>query len=327
VFEYTQVAILLAALAASPFYFWAQYRGRAYVMSRIRWRGIRFGMDPGALRYMALSMLWFVATIATAGILYPYMHFKQSQFMANRSYMGSLRVTQEGNWLGFLSYWIWFYIVAGLIFLFVWGISEEMKLGGEGISLMISLLLFPAGLIFFIMLVNYQAGAFRYLWDNRSVGGVTMECDLSSGALIGQYIKGSITTSILTSIFGSIGGLIFLFGGIWLTSLLMGDQSMEEALGVFDSLVYSDDDWPPLFTLWAFIPAAVGAFLTYIMGFAVSYGFTQVLVIQPILAMKCDSILLRNPGAFERAKQRSKQDAGDASGFATALGVDVGGGI
>ncbi|MEM6971822.1 MAG: DUF898 family protein [Pseudomonadota bacterium] len=326
IFEFGQGGLFAAAIASLPFLFWAQYRGRAYVMSRLRWRGIRFGMDPGALTFMGLSLLWLVATIVTLGLLYPYMHFKQAQFMANRSYVGSLRVTQGGSWLGLLSYWIWFYILSGLGFLFVWGVSEEMKLGGEGISLMIALLVFPAALIFGIMFVNYNTGAFRYLWDNRSVGGVTMECDLSTGSVLGRYISGTVTTSILTTIFGSIGGLVFIFGGIWLSSAL-GGLEFEEAIAALVGLFNGDEEAPPLTALLASVPAVIGGFLTYIMGFAVSYAFTMVLVFQPILAMKCDAILLRNPGGFDRAKQRSAKDAGDAGGFATALGVDIGGGI
>ncbi|MEL6264799.1 MAG: DUF898 family protein [Pseudomonadota bacterium] len=316
-----------ALLAIGPFWYWAQYRSQKYIMSRLRWRGIRFGLEKGALRYMGLSLLWGVATLASLGFLYPYMHFKQAQFIANRTHIGSLKVTQHGSWLGLLSYWIWFYIAIGMMFLFVWGMAEEMRLGEEGIGLMIGLLAPLAFLIFFIMYMNYQAGAFRYLWDNRTIGGATLENDLSSGGVIWTYIKGSVLTSILTTLFGSIGGLIFLFIGLAVTSLLLGEGGSPEA--VFDELnaLWQDGTPPEVMTMLVYLPAALGFFLTYIVGFAISFGFTQSLVIQPIMSRKVEAVLMRNPGALERAKQRSKSEADDAGGFADALGVDLGGGF
>ncbi len=41
-------AYLVSFIGVIPFLFYAQYRARRYVLARTRWRGLRFGLEPGA---------------------------------------------------------------------------------------------------------------------------------------------------------------------------------------------------------------------------------------------------------------------------------------
>ncbi|MEM6679004.1 MAG: DUF898 family protein [Pseudomonadota bacterium] len=315
-------------LAVAPFYFWAQYRGQRYLLARLRWRGIRFGLANGSWSYMLRSLLWSALTVASLGFLYPFQHFRQARFIANRTYFGSLKMEQGGSWLGLLAYWIWLYIAAGMIFLAAWGLAEEMQLGEQGIGIMLSIFMPIAILILFILYMNYQVGAFRYLWDNRKIAKATLENDVSAKAIVWTYIKGSFIVSILTTVIGAIVGVIFIGGGAFLTAALLGGQ--EAAQGILREdleALLQENAVPTADLLLNALPLVVGIAVTYFMLFALSFSFTQSMITQPILRAKVEAMLVRNPAALNRAQQRERDDAVEAGGFADALNVDVGGGI
>lgn len=52
---------------------YAIFRGRRYRASRTRWRGIRLGQDGSALGYVARAGLWWLVTILTVGLAFPFM--------------------------------------------------------------------------------------------------------------------------------------------------------------------------------------------------------------------------------------------------------------
>lgn len=49
-------AYALSFVGVIPIWFFARYRARRYVLARTRWRGVRFGLEPGAWGYAARAM-------------------------------------------------------------------------------------------------------------------------------------------------------------------------------------------------------------------------------------------------------------------------------
>ncbi|MEL6773292.1 MAG: DUF898 family protein [Pseudomonadota bacterium] len=315
-------------IAVLPFLFYAQYRSQRYVLSRLRWRSIRFGLGGGAWSYTGRSILWLMLTVLTLGIMYPYMHFKQAKYLTDRTHFGSMTFQQNGSWLGLLSLWIWLYISFGMMFLFGWGLAEEMQLQADGVQVLFSVLLPFAILLTMIMAFNYQVGAFRYLWDNRSVGRTRIENDVSVGSLILTYLKGYIAVSVLTFVIGVVGALVIGGAGYLATMAMMGDVGMSpDELSTELEAMMTGDIPPTPAAIAPLLPLALGVVGAYVFIFVLSFALTQSLIIQPILRRKVEAMLIRNPQALERAGQRSQDGAAEAGGFADALGIDVGAGF
>lgn len=313
-------------IAVAPFVFFAQYRSQRYMLSRLRWRGIRFGLEGGAWGYTLRSLLWSVLAVATLGLLYPYLHFRQAKYIAERSRFGSLRFRQDGSWLGLLAYWIWLYIGLGMVFLAAWGLAEEMRLGEEGVTLILGIFAPLALMLGFLLFMNYQQGAFRYLWDNRSLGETRIENDLSVGRVIWLYVRGSFAVTVLTALTTAVAGGVLIGGGFALAAALAGggDQAaLAEHLRAF----LEEERLPPPDAVGIALPLIVGVALSYFFFFAASYAFGQSFVTQPILRHRVEAMLLRNPRALRAANQRAADDPAEAGGFADALGVDMGAGF
>ena len=68
-----------AAFTTLPLVYYAQYRARRYILSRTRWRGIRFGAEPAAWGYVKLGLVNLFITIVTLGILLPRQTFNMEK--------------------------------------------------------------------------------------------------------------------------------------------------------------------------------------------------------------------------------------------------------
>ncbi|KIN62274.1 Membrane protein [Sulfitobacter noctilucicola] len=98
VFNSSVLGYVLSFAGVIPIWFYARYRARRYVLARTRWRGVRFGLEKGAWGY-ALRALWYwFVTIVTLGILWPRMTFLLEKYKTDRTFYGSARLLQGGNW-------------------------------------------------------------------------------------------------------------------------------------------------------------------------------------------------------------------------------------
>ncbi|MEM6945792.1 MAG: hypothetical protein AAF565_18775, partial [Pseudomonadota bacterium] len=208
-----------------------------------------------------------------------------------------------------------------------WGLAEEMKLGEQGISMMLAIFMPFAFLLLFILFMNYQIGAFRYLWDNRRIGRAEVENDVTVSAIIWTYVKGSFLVSVLTMVVGAIAGIVFIGGGsVLMATMVEGDESTLQLLRQLPDMLESEQ-LPPIEALAAAAPLILGLALTYFFFFAASFAFGQSLITQPILRLKVEAMLIRRPEALMQAQQRDHDQAREAGGFADALGVDLGAGF
>lgn len=108
----------LAALAA-PISFiglfvlgqYALFRGRRYRASRTRWRGIRLGQDGSGFAYAGLASLWWLGTIVSLGLVFPFMRAALERYRIDHTLIGQSRMRSTATGRSILLPWMMFYIV------------------------------------------------------------------------------------------------------------------------------------------------------------------------------------------------------------------------
>jgi uncharacterized membrane protein YjgN (DUF898 family) len=311
-----QIIFNLSLLATLPLIFFATYRAWRYIMSRTRWRGIRFGMDQAAWAYTGRALLLTLLTGLTLGLLYPYQHFKLTKFMVDRSWFGSQRFHQDGRWQELLGYWIWVYLIFAFVAAGLIGVAIDptnpVFLGMTGTGV------FFGYIGVFVLMMRYQIASFRYLWDNRTLGGARFRNDTDTAEYIGITIGGSmgaVTCAMFIAFF-----LVFMI----VIAVLIGIGS----LGGLDQIlaaIESGDD--PEFNPMLMWPLTVGLVSGYLLTFVLSFAFTHIFVTRPILRRKVEGMQIAGAESLAAAEQRAHDDAVEAGGFADALGVDIGAGV
>lgn len=100
----------------------AIYRGRRYRAMRTVWRGIRLGQDGSGLEYAALAGGWWLLTIATLGLAFPFMRASLERYRIDHTLVGSSRMRSTARGRAVLGPWLLIYVV-GLAPLIALGIA------------------------------------------------------------------------------------------------------------------------------------------------------------------------------------------------------------
>ena len=313
-----QAAVLnVSILATLPLIYYATYRGQRYVLARTRWRGIRFGLQPGAWGYTWRAMLLTLLTLLTAGLAYPYQHFTLAKYITDRAWYGDLAFHQGGTWKKLFAHWIGMYVVSVIAALLVFnpfffgylaGLPDEAAvLTGTLVALLLLI-------VTMLLYQRYRVAAFRVLWSYRILGRAVFKNDLRAGKVIGIYIGGGLLTSvcagIATVLIGLTLGFAMMAAGIEIDIL----PGLGTASGRPPTLAES---WPVLLLLAA----------TYLTLFGAGYAFGQVFITRPVLRAQVEAMAIAGAEHLSQSKQRPHDHAAEAGGFADALGVDIGAGL
>ncbi|MEM9127893.1 MAG: DUF898 family protein, partial [Pseudomonadota bacterium] len=82
----------------APLIWIARYRARRYRLSRTRWRGLRFGMEPGAFSFMIKAVGHSFVTGITFGLLLPRQTWYLAKYQMDRTWYGDAKFQMEGGW-------------------------------------------------------------------------------------------------------------------------------------------------------------------------------------------------------------------------------------
>ena len=314
--QHDSFVITASIVASLPLIFFAVYRAHRYIMARTRWRGIRFGMDNGAWGYAFRATWYWFLTIVTGGLLYPYQQFKLAKYITDRTWFGDIKFVQKGTWAGLFAYWVWLYIVLGMMILAIWGLAADQ--GNPATSIIGWLILFVGYMTFFILLLRYEVVVFRYLWSHRRLGDAAFESNVSPGQIISTYLLGSLrvgvfTTIIFIAVMFLIGVVLQATGSADLAETMTMGGTRGEAQ--FGELIQSKP---------AFVAIIV---MIYLFMFAVPFALAQVFITKPVLRRKAEAMVIHDAQTLTQSRQREHDRAAEAGGFADALGVDVGAGI
>lgn len=307
------LVLQISILATVPLLFYAMYRGQRYVLARTRWRGIRFGLGPGALGYTWRGVALSLLTVLTLGLAWPYQQFRLAKYVTDRARFGDLRFAQGGSWRMLLWPWLQLYLLVVGLALMVWALAANPE---DPASVFLGTIALSLGaLALALMLQRYRIVAFRLLWSRRSLGGAHFENDVSVGRVMFYQIGGTIGVGAVTALMAVLVGV-----GAWALvdalGLVPAETEMQAAM--------TSEDPSALMAAWPIF--AVGA-LTYLALFAMAYALAQVFVTSPVLATKTRAMTIHAPEALDESRQRAHDPAAEAGGFADALGVDIGAGL
>lgn len=310
IFEGASVAYGASFLGVIPLWFFARYRARRYILARTRWRGVRFGLAPGAWGYAWRAIMHWLITILTLGLLWPRMTFWLEKYRTDRSFFGTQRFAQGGRWTmlwrATLHVWIPLLLAAGLgLALLAEMPTEAATLEDPYTDAVVDLPLpLDQRLLLFIPLtfwalygiVHYRVRSFEILTRHKSLGGVSLAAEPNPRRVLWIGLSGYVLVllAIALPVTPVVGALVF----VEVSQMVPAD-----ALDV---------------PRWAL--AALGALL-YFLIFLMWSTLTHVFVTLPLTRHYATRFTVQNPAALAQIDQRARDEFAEAEGFADALDV------
>ena len=91
---------------------YALYRGRRYRAMRTLWRGIRLGQDGSGLAFAARAAGWWLLTLLTLGLAFPFMRAGLERYRIRHTLIGVERMGSTARGRTILGPWLLIYAVA-----------------------------------------------------------------------------------------------------------------------------------------------------------------------------------------------------------------------
>lgn len=293
-FQGNAPAYAVSLVGVTPLIFFAQYRARRYVLARTRWRGIRFGLEPGVMGFIWRSLLHWGLTVATLGLWWPAKTFWLEKYRTDRTFYGNRRLHQGGRW--FMLYPATLHIVIGAAIIALTGVLV-WQMGGPEAA--------PLGAIGFFWMVfgfaHYKAQAFKRLTEAKTGGDIGFRTEPRSGRVLGIYMGGSAAIS------GIFTGALFVLGFV--------------SAGLLAAFGFAVENWiegEDLAGIPAFVPILIGLVLYF--GVFIFYGvLKEVFITLPMAQHFAEVTEIKNPAALVDIRQRERDEFAEAEGFADAL--------
>lgn len=325
VFQSSWLGYSASVIGVIPIWFYAQYRALRYVRGRTRWRGVRFGLEPGAWGYAWRALVHWLITICTAGVLWPRMTFWLEKYKTDRTYFGSARLMQGGRWqmlipaampfaaavlaLGALGIWLVYLdpLVprsSGPLDDVLGSINETLIFGDGDFEFSAPwrlILLIPAVLLLIYGAVHYRFVSRRILANHKHAQGIRLRSRLNGLRISMIYVLG---TSIAYTIL--IFGIIAVVG---VAIALLGPEAFVEAqMGSGDPL----GDLPQ----WLSIGIVGILYLSVFLFWSVLH---HVFVTFPLMRHMALTLDLLDVAGLAQVSQRARDEFAEAEGFAEAL--------
>jgi len=281
------------AFVTLPLIYYAQYRARRYILSRTRWRGIRFGAEPAAWGYVKVGVVNVLITIVTLGILLPRQTFNLEKYRVDRTYFGTAKFHQGGDWRMLRPAMTQIYIalaiclVAVIVFFAMGAPSfdglEDGNLSGVG-SVMASTTLLSVGTTWlYVGIAIYNVASWRILADHKTLGDdITFTSKVDTADVIMAYIFGGMLAFFGALVVAVIIGFVLGFGfSILPLEALFGVPELGVILGM------------------------IFGYLAFFIGLG---ALALVAISQPILRNYASTITIHNSDALNEITQRSGDD-------------------
>lgn len=293
VFHGNVFAYALSFIGVIPIIFYARYRARRYVLARSRWRGIRFGMEPGAWGYAWRALVHWLITIGSLGLLWPRMTFWLEKYRTDRTYFGTARMEQGGRW-AMLYRAAWPLILAAPL-----AVLAGLAAAGDPALVPAAVV---AGLAVAYGLVHYRVVSFRLLAGHKSVGDVRLKARPRIWRVALIYALGYGLTALILAAFL----LLVAVGAV----LVLGPA--------LDTLSFDVVALSQVLPLWLTAALGVAAYFAFFIAWGV---FRHVFVTLPLLRHYARTLTLEGTEALPAVAQRERDGFVEAEGFAEALDV------
>jgi len=305
---YSAVILQGLVLLTAPLLFFAVYRSHQYTLSRTSWRGIRFKLEAGAWGYALRMCGYSLLSALTLGLLYPLQAFKMSKYITDRTYFGTSRLFQHGNWK--LLYGSFRHVLFSVFIVIVGFIAATILQSPVLIALSgFTWLYFIFGIIFFRVDSFRRLTAATLLVDeDNKVCRMRFISLLTVPSVLLRFIGGSVAISVIMTLYvASFARLLFA------------------SLGLDD---FSQAANPEVFTSWlASIPTiTIILLLVGLIGMMTLFSTLRfVFLTKPLIGLAVASVRITNWESIRFIRQGEFDENLDADGFASAL--DVGGAI
>lgn len=296
-FQGNYAAYLLSFIGVIPVWFYARYRARRYILARTRWRGLRFGLAPGAWGYAFRALLYWALTILSAGLLWPLMTFQLEKYRTNRTWFGDRRFTQGGRWLMLYrsTVWLWATLVPMVLTLIAIGMGDVVS---------IIVLSAATGLTCVYGLVYYRVDSLRRLTATKEFGNVTLTLNARPLRVLWITLSGNL-----------IAGLGASIPALFMLGLFLQLQSTETLvqLGLENAPQLLRD--PATWLLLAL--TAMSYFAIFLVWGALRHAFVTL----PIWRHYAEALVIDSAEDLDHLRQRPRDKTTQAEGFAEALDV------
>ena len=293
-FDGNTAAYVASFVGVIPLWFYARYRARRYVFARTRWRGIRFGVDPGAWSYAWRALVYWALALGSGTLLWPLMTHRLEKFRIDRTWYGDRQLHQGGRARdlvkGMVPIWVTL-VVIGLV------VGNAYYL--EDVEAALGTLLFAVPVLA-ISWGWYVVRSFRVLTAAKTAGAIGFRSRARAPRVIGIYVFGYGLTTILTSIAGLIAGLLLL-------AMMFAGAGMEFSLDDLDNLSGPG------------IALQVFSFATYFLIFVIWATLRHVFVTLPIWRHYAETLEIVGSESLHDIQQRDRDEHREAEGFAEAL--------
>ncbi|SPF78577.1 hypothetical protein ALP8811_02506 [Aliiroseovarius pelagivivens] len=285
-------AYALSFLGLTPIIFFAQYRARRYILARTRWRGIRFGLEPGAWGYSWRSMIHWALTICTLGLTWPLTTLWLEKYRVSRTFYGDQRFVQGGS--------------KGLLFGAMRHVYYAIGLGAIA-GLMLYLYENPAWIVLFVLsgswliygLAYWRAESFKRMTDAKQLGEMQFTAKPRPLRIIGIYALGGLVLNIV--LFGLFFALLMVF------AFIAGTADIEN---INLDLLESGGT--------AFLPVAL---MAYFLLLTLTRAITHAWITLPLAEHFAEVTEIVNTQNVAQIIQRDRDEFAEAEGFADALDV------
>lgn len=292
-----EVGLIGALLLLMPLYFFAQYRGRRYLLNHTSWRGLSFSMKPAAFGYLWRAIMYYALLILSLGLLWPLMTFQLQKYMIDRTYFGDERFYQGGKaWMLYRAFVPLFVGTIATLGVTAYAIAFELP-GYFGLYVL-TLPLMGVGWAY------YKVAGFRMMASEIVFsGGTEFDVYPRTGRVIFVHIMGNILIWLLLSL------IVPIFAAML---LVIGQAGLSEFS--IDAL----SDLPP----WVYVAAPI---LFYVAFFVFRAQLVHVFITFPKLKHALETLVIYDAHFINDTKQGKDRHMHDADGLSAIF--DFGGGI
>lgn len=289
-------AYAASLIGVIPIWFYARYRARRYVLARTRWRGVRFGLEPGAWGYAGRALWHWAVTILSFGALWPRKTFFLEKYLTDRTLYGSQKLNQGGDWVLLVPAFAHVYVSGAITWLCALGLIYEHLDAGFVWIFALSVPWFIYGVI------HYTVEAKRILTGHKSAGAVRAQAAPQIGVVARIYIFGYLATALTCLI--PVSPIIVAVGAVETARITAAyDPNLEGGLVLGLPVA-----------VWSILGAAA-----YVMVMLIWSSLRHCFVVMPLWRHYAQTLTLENTDALTDIGQKSRDDFQEAEGFAEAL--------
>lgn len=317
----------IATLSLLPLIYLAQYRYRQYIASRSRWRGIRFGMEKGALGFMLRGMGYFVLSIITLGLSGPFGRFQLDQYQTNRTWLGDAPFKQSGDWKQLYNYFMPYWgsvllIVAGIALILTGEYELKEELGTDSpfifdtVAATRGVIFITLGYILSVMfMIHYMVRSNYYLISQTQLNEAGFAPSFSTRGMVGRYLLGLLLASLVAWIAISalmvalaiIAGIIFLIISLFMPNLeWFAIFANEENVGIVS------------------IMSIAALIIFYLAMILVTQICAEIFLRSKMIEYFATHLGITNASSLDHIAQREQDNQSDADGLGQAFDVGFG---